>query len=78
MIIGAAALEALAGIGIAIDPKNRRAIIVIAASGQSTTALSAIVTVSATPGFDTGITTASRVMAYLIVGAAPFSTATDT
>ena len=78
MIIGATALETLPRVWIAIDPKNRRAIIVIAASGQPTTPLTTVVTAGAIPGFDTGITTAPRVVTHLIVGAAPFGTATDT
>ena len=78
MIIGATALETLPRVRIAIDTKNRRAIIVITASGQATTSLTAVVTVGAIPGFDTGITTAPRVVTDLIVGAAPFGAATNT
>tara|TARA_B100000676_G_C17799261_1_gene691270 strand:+ start:308 stop:736 length:429 start_codon:yes stop_codon:yes gene_type:complete len=78
MIVGPAAFQALASVRVAIHTKDGRAVVVVTAARQTTAPLPALIALAAIGLLDTGIATAPRVVADLVVGAAPFGTTPHT
>ena len=78
VVIGTTSVETLTRVRVTVDTKDWWAVAIVPAARQSAPPLPALIALLAFSFLDTGIATPARVVTDLIIGAAPFCTASQT